>query len=182
MISRRCAWASGTALPVKRKVGAAKRKALVAAQSQITHEWIATFSAAYIATGSFAGGIEALHPVIMEPMMARLSSKIIGLLRSAQANLDAQGSQGGAATLPDEEWLFKWGTSALGSERSLEPLWAKILAGEFETKGTFSRRTLQILSILSQAEAKDFERLCSGLWGEDRDLLISLLSHKLRFV
>lgn len=40
-------------------------------------------------------------------------------------------------------------------------MWSAVLAGEMESQGSFSKRTLDILSCMSAAEARNFKKLCS---------------------
>lgn len=47
------------------------------------------------------------------------------------------------------------------SDQSMQVLWAKLLAGEVQQPGSFSLRTIQVLSQLSKEEAITFESLCT---------------------
>lgn len=60
----------------------------------------------------------------------------------------------------DEDWLFKWknGASEI-SDDDLQQLWGKVLAGELESPGKYSLRTLEFLKNMSQYEAKLIEKL-----------------------
>lgn len=50
------------------------------------------------------------------------------------------------------------------SNADVQELWAKVLAGEMNSPGTFYRRTINIIAELERAEAKIFEHLCRFVW------------------
>ena len=50
------------------------------------------------------------------------------------------------------------------SDSQMQEIWARILAGEANHPGSFSRRTLSILSDLDKAEAEIFAELCRFAW------------------
>ena len=61
---------------------------------------------------------------------------------------------------PDPDWAARFFDIAQDvSSEDLQKLWARILAGEVETPGRTSLRTLSILKNVSQSEAKQFEAL-----------------------
>ena len=61
---------------------------------------------------------------------------------------------------PDPDWTARFFDSAQDvSSEYLQQLWAKILAGEVETPGRTSLRTLSILKEMSQREATQFSEL-----------------------
>ena len=61
---------------------------------------------------------------------------------------------------PDPDWAARFFDIAQDvSSEHLQKLWARILAGEVETPGRTSLRTLSILKNVSQDEAKQFEAL-----------------------
>ncbi len=60
----------------------------------------------------------------------------------------------------DPDWFTRWCDSAEKvSNEDLQKLWARALAGEVTTPGSFSLRTLEFLKNLSQAEAKQISKL-----------------------
>ena len=67
-----------------------------------------------------------------------------------------------ASVEPDHDWTarFFYEVQDVSSE-DMQTLWARVLAGEVERKGTTSIRTLGVLKNLNQATAKLFEILCS---------------------
>ena len=67
----------------------------------------------------------------------------------------------------DEDWLAKFKENAkLVSDQVMQTLWAKILAGEANKTRSFSKRTLEMVSLLEKQEARDFTNLCTFCWKE----------------
>lgn len=61
----------------------------------------------------------------------------------------------------ETDWLSKFvGESRHFSDPDMQILWAKILAGEVNTPGSYSKRTLSLVADLSKEEAEMFTRLC----------------------
>src|SRR5690606_2950141 len=54
--------------------------------------------------------------------------------------------------------------SKLISDEEMQLLWSRILSEEANFPGTFSKRTLAILSSLDKADAILFQKLCSFCW------------------
>ena len=64
---------------------------------------------------------------------------------------------------PDHDWTARFFNSVQDvSSREMQTLWARVLSGEVERRGSSSVRTLEILRNLDQATAKLFGRLCSA--------------------
>lgn len=68
------------------------------------------------------------------------------------------------------DWLsgFIDTTSGVFDEQ-MQDLWARILAGELEHPGSYSKRTLSILRDLTQEEARTFERMAACVVFSDDD-------------
>lgn len=61
----------------------------------------------------------------------------------------------------DMDWLFKWKDYASEtSKEDIQTLWGKILANEIKEPGSFSLKTLNILSYINSSVAKKFTKLC----------------------
>jgi len=61
----------------------------------------------------------------------------------------------------DNDWLEAFFSHArLVSNEEMQLIWAKILAGEVNKPGAFSKRTLDLVSKLSHSEAELFTKLC----------------------
>lgn len=52
----------------------------------------------------------------------------------------------------------------LTSDEDMQLLWAKVLTGEADRPGSFSKRTLDVLETLEKFDAKNFELLCRFAW------------------
>ena len=64
---------------------------------------------------------------------------------------------------PDHDWTARFfGEVQDVSSEEMQAIWARVLAGEVERKGSTSIRTLQVLKNLDQATAGLFRRLCSN--------------------
>jgi len=46
----------------------------------------------------------------------------------------------------------------------MQDLWSKVLAGEANYSGAFSKRTVEFISTVSKSEAEAFTRLCGHTW------------------
>jgi hypothetical protein len=64
------------------------------------------------------------------------------------------------------------------SDQEMQALWSKVLAGEANSPGSFSKRTVNMLSSLDQRDAEAFQLLCSFSWkiGEYVPLIFNLNS------
>lgn len=61
----------------------------------------------------------------------------------------------------DEDWLhFFFDKAEKVSSQSMQMLWAKLLAGEFNKPGSISRKLMHIISIMDVASAKSFQTFC----------------------
>ena len=93
---------------------------------------------------------EAIHQKNMEDIAA----KAIPLL-----NDDAT-----PGTMEDD-WIANFfAKSRVVSDSEVQELWARLLAGEANSPGTFSKRTVNLLSDLDKGDAELFTRLCGLVW------------------
>lgn len=61
----------------------------------------------------------------------------------------------------DDDWLYAFFEKAkLVTDEMARGLWAKVLAGEAKKKGSFSKRSLNVLSSLDSDDARHFCHLC----------------------
>jgi hypothetical protein len=85
---------------------------------------------------------------------ARVTAGAIGLLKA-----DAKPQE------VNEDWLAHlFEHASLVSDSEMQSLWSKILAGEANSPGTFSRRTLQVVSALEKRDAHLITALCRFVW------------------
>ncbi len=65
----------------------------------------------------------------------------------------------------ENDWLANFFEKCrLISDEEMQNLWAKVLAGEANSPGKFSKRTVSILSSLDKSDALLFENICSFSW------------------
>jgi hypothetical protein len=65
----------------------------------------------------------------------------------------------------EDDWITNFfDKSRIVSDADMQQLWAKVLAGESNTPGTFSRRTVNLLPDLDKRDAELFKTLCGFAW------------------
>ncbi len=65
----------------------------------------------------------------------------------------------------ERDWLVNFfDKSRLTSDEEMQQLWAKILAGEANAPGRFSKRTISAVAVLDKADAARFQTLCRFSW------------------
>lgn len=68
----------------------------------------------------------------------------------------------------EEDWLANFFDKCENiSNETMQVMWAKILTGEASRPGTFSKRTINIVSNISRTEAETFTRFCQFVWDLD---------------
>lgn len=93
---------------------------------------------------------EAIHQKNMEDIIA----KAIPLLND-NANPSAMAN----------DWIANFfAKTRIVSDSEMQDLWARILAGEANTPDFFSKRTVNVLSLLDKGDAEAFGRLCRFVW------------------
>ena len=63
------------------------------------------------------------------------------------------------------------------SDSDMQQIWARILAGEANQPGSFSKRTLSIVSDIDKDEAEVFSTLCGFCWEIDGNLVPLIVRH-----
>lgn len=72
----------------------------------------------------------------------------------------------------DDDWIRHFFESCrLTSDSDMQKIWAKILSGQANTPGSFSRRTVNMLSSLDKIDANLFSELSSFVVDEGRTLI-----------
>lgn len=62
----------------------------------------------------------------------------------------------------DHSWFIRWADGASEQfDDEMRRIWGKVLDGELENPGSYSKRTLSILSDMSKDEAESFRKICS---------------------
>jgi len=65
----------------------------------------------------------------------------------------------------EDDWISNFFDKCkLISDDEMQMLWAKILAGEANNPGTFSRRTIEFMSTMDKKDAILFDSLCKSTW------------------
>jgi hypothetical protein len=65
----------------------------------------------------------------------------------------------------EDDWVTNFFEKGrLVSDDQMQELWARVLAGEANVPGTFSRRTVATLESFDKADALGFQRLCRSTW------------------
>ena len=71
----------------------------------------------------------------------------------------------------EDDWIANFfAKSRIVSDSEMQELWARLLAGEANSPGTFSKRTVNLLSDLDKDDAELFARLCGFAWTIDTDV------------
>lgn len=96
-----------------------------------------------------------------EHLELRRAENIRAVVRQAPALLDSNPSDEPV----DDDWAADFFEQAQDvSDRAMQSLWARILAGEVNKPGSFSLRTLHSLKTMTKDEAQMFERLVRFSW------------------
>jgi hypothetical protein len=65
----------------------------------------------------------------------------------------------------DDDWITNFFDKCrIVSDEDMQQLWSKVLAGEANTPGAFSRRTINLMADLDKGDAELFARLCGYGW------------------
>ena len=65
----------------------------------------------------------------------------------------------------ENDWIVNFfDRSRIVSDDQMQELWSRVLAGEANVPGTYSRRTVNFLSDLDKNEAELFAKLCGFVW------------------
>ena len=83
----------------------------------------------------------------------------------------------------DDDWLFNYITNCqMISDDKLQELWAKILAGEANETGSFSKRTVNFMKDINKSDAETIENLCNFVWeiSDASNTVPLILDHELK--
>lgn len=65
----------------------------------------------------------------------------------------------------EDDWIINFfDKSRIVSDNQMQELWSRVLAGEANSPGRFSKRTVNCLSDLDKSDAEVFTRLCGFVW------------------
>lgn len=66
---------------------------------------------------------------------------------------------------PEDEWLTDFfDLCQNASSEKMQSLWARLLSGEVDQPGSFSRRTMQSIKLMSVEEANLYTQVCGCVW------------------
>lgn len=93
---------------------------------------------------------EAKHQKNMEDITAKAAPHL-----NKDANPDAI----------EDDWIANlFDKCRIVSDEEMQSLWARVLAGEANTSGTYSKRTVNLLSDFDKSDADLFTKLCGFCW------------------
>ena len=70
----------------------------------------------------------------------------------------------------EDDWLVNFFDKCrIVSDNEMQGLWSRVLAGEANDPGTYSKRTVNFLSDLDKTEAELFTKLCGFIWVIEED-------------
>lgn len=65
----------------------------------------------------------------------------------------------------EKDWIMNFfDKSKIVSDKSMQKLWSRILSGEGNAPGSFSKRTVNLMSSLDKTDALLFEKICNYIW------------------
>lgn len=65
----------------------------------------------------------------------------------------------------EDDWVVNFFDKCrIVSDNEMQELWSRVLAGEANAPGTYSKRTVNFLSDLDKTEAELFDKLCGFIW------------------
>jgi hypothetical protein len=78
----------------------------------------------------------------------------------------------------EDDWITNFFDKCrIISDSEMQVLWAKLLAGEANLPGKFSKRTVNLLSSLDKTDAQLFTRLCGFRWMLTKDTVLIYNEH-----
>lgn len=116
----------------------------------------------------FANVYQAVKSNQLDKLISEMDERLIGLERNVWDILSLAESQ-----LPAEiDWgKTDWGTISLildnaqhDPDKHVKTTWARILAGEFENPGTYTRRSIRMVQEMSKDEVETIEKLRNLTW------------------
>ncbi len=115
----------------------------------------------------------AMHRFVQEKAMHQLNIESITNL--ALPSLDEKAS-------PQEmenDWITNFfDRCRIVSDKDMQQIWSRILAGEANDPGTFAKRTVNLIADLDKADAELFTRLCGFGWTLDEDFYPLVLDYR----
>lgn len=119
-----------------------------------------------------AAVIKALTEIQITELHRRAMHRFIGEEAQKQKNIEDITNQAiphleqqTDAENMDDDWVTNFfDKSRIVSDKEMQELWARVLAGEANKPGTYSKRTVNYLGDLDKADADLFTKLCGFGW------------------
>lgn len=74
----------------------------------------------------------------------------------------------------DKDWItHAFDRLRLVSDDEMQSIWARIIAGEANVPGSFSKKTLDLVASLEKSDAEQFTTLCGCLWNIEGPTLVA---------
>lgn len=101
---------------------------------------------------------------------ARKQSNMENIIRKALPHLGDDASPEDM----EDDWIANFfDKSRIVADDEMQEAWARILAGEANAPGSFSKQTINILSDLDKEDAENFRELCRTIWTiNDKEILV----------
>jgi hypothetical protein len=97
--------------------------------------------------------------------MVREQGRIQGNIESITAQAAENLSEDANPQAIEDDWVANFfDRCKTVSDPEMQSLWAKILAGEANQNGAFSKRTVELVSVLDKRDATLFTHLCGFVW------------------
>lgn len=117
----------------------------------------------------------AHHRARTEEMMRQANMELI--LAKSVSHLDQDNA---SPEQMDEDWIVNFFEKARRiSDDDMQELWARILAGEANRPGSFSRKTVNIMDDIGESDANMFMNLCSYVWMIGSDMVPLIYSENI---
>ncbi len=116
--------------------------------------------------------IRALADIEIKDLQQRALVRFVAEETKKQANIEAITAKSINSLKDDarpenieDDWISDFfGKCRLISDKEMQGFWAKVLAGEANNPGTYSKRTVNFISSIDKSDAKLFTSLCSYGW------------------
>jgi hypothetical protein len=119
-----------------------------------------------------AAMIKAASKITITDLQRRAASRLLNEEAQKQANMESITikavpliSEAARSEQVEPDWITNFFDKCrLISDEDMQKLWAKVLAGEANAPGHYSKRTVNLLASLDMEEADRFAKLCAYSW------------------
>ena len=122
--------------------------------------------------GAESAEIEAQSKIEVEKLMRRAAHRFLAEETKKQLNMEAieekarkQLTNNAKPQDMEDDWIINFFEKCrLISDEKMQDLWARVLAGEANTPGKFSKRTVNCVASMGKSDAEAFSKLCGFGW------------------